>query len=57
MEPTIAIAGVIELAKLGAQIYFSATRQAGLSEEEKEQLLMSERDRFNKNIQEELPDV
>lgn len=54
---TIAATGLIELAKLGLQIYFASARQAGLSEEALVKLLNSERERFEKNISEPLPDV
>jgi hypothetical protein len=54
---TIAVAGLTELAKLGLQIYFASARQAGLSEEALVELLNSERERFEKNISQPLPDV
>ena len=53
----ITTSGLIELAKLGLQIYFASARQAGLSEEALVDLLNSERDRFEKNIKEPLPEV
>jgi hypothetical protein len=58
MEPiTILATSAIELAKIGAQIYFASARQAGLSDQEMEILLEGERERFQKNIVEPLPDV
>lgn len=58
MEPvTIIAASAIELAKIGAQIYFASARQAGLTDQEMEVLLEGERDRFQKNIEKPLPDV
>lgn len=58
MEPiTILATSAIELAKIGAQIYFASARQAGLTEQEIEVLLEEERARFQKNISQPLPDV
>lgn len=58
MEPvTIVATSALELAKLGLQLYFAYLRQSGLSPEEASALLNSERERFEKNIGEPLPDV
>jgi len=58
VEPvTLVTASAIELAKLGLQLYFASARQAGLTEEQLVELLDSERARFDKNINETLPDV
>lgn len=58
MEPiTILAASAIELAKIGAQIYFASARQAGLTDQEMEILLEEERSRFQKNVSAPLPDV
>jgi hypothetical protein len=58
MEPiTILATSAIELAKIGAQIYFASARQAGLTEQEIEVLLEEERASFQKNISQPLPDV
>jgi hypothetical protein len=54
---SVAIAGFVELAKLGLQVYFSSVRQAGLTDEQAEELLQSERDRFNENVSKPLPEV
>lgn len=56
-EVAIAISGVAELAKLGLQLWFANARMAGLSEEQIDALLDSERERFKKNISQPLPDV
>jgi len=50
-------AELIELAKLGLQVYFALTAAAKLSEEEKQKLLISERERFEKNRTTPLPEV
>ena len=50
-------AELIEIAKLGLQVYFALTNAANLSEEEKQKLLDSERERFEKNRAEPLPYV
>lgn len=57
-EPvTILAVSAIELAKLGLQLYFASGRQAGLNEEQLKELLDSERERFERNINQPLPDV
>ena len=48
---------LIELAKFAAQMSFAYMNQAGMSEEEKDQLLNGERDKFSKLIQTPLPEV
>ena len=48
-------AELIEAAKLLAQLYFSLTAAANLSEQEKTDLLNSERERFKKNREQGLP--
>lgn len=53
MDPAIAIEVVKALLQLG----FAYMDKAGLNEDEKEILLQSERDRFNRNIQTPLPEV
>ena len=53
MEATIAIEVVKALLQLG----FAYMDKAGLTEDEKELLIQSERDRFNRNIQTPLPEV
>jgi len=50
-------AAMIELAKLGLQIFFALSAAADLTEEEKVSLLNEERARFKKNIAQPLPDV
>jgi soluble P-type ATPase len=54
---TVTVAALTELAKLGLQIYFASGRQAGLTDEQLEELLNSERERFKKNVSQPLPDV
>jgi hypothetical protein len=54
---TLIATSAIELAKVGAQIYFASARQAGLTEEQQQELLDSERLRFQENIKTPLPDV
>ena len=48
---------IIELAKLGLQLFFTLSNAAGLTTQEKEDLLNQERVRFYKNIAQPLPDV
>jgi len=50
-------AELIEIAKLGLQVYFALSNAANLTEEEKQALLTSERERFEKNRATPLPDV
>ena len=58
MEPvTLLATSAVELAKIGLQIYFASARQAGLTDQEMDNLVEGERDRFDKNIQQPLPDV
>ncbi len=54
---SVTVAALTELAKLGLQIYFASGRQAGLTDEQLEELLNSERERFNKNVATPLPDI
>lgn len=54
---SIITTSAIELAKIGLQIYFASARQAGLTEEQMNQLLADERTRFKNNISQPLPDV
>lgn len=54
---TLITTSAIELAKIGLQLYFASARQAGLTPEQTDALLVSERERFNKNISQPLPDV
>lgn len=53
MDPAI----IIELAKFAAQMSFAYMEQAGLSEDEKDQLLNGERDKFSMLTQTPLPEV
>jgi len=48
---------IIELAKLGLQAFFTLSNAAGLTTQEKEDLLNQERIRFYKNIATPLPEV
>ena len=48
---------MIELAKLALQIWFAVANAANLTEEQKQELLESERKRFAKNLSKPLPDV
>lgn len=57
VDPSLIIGAGIEITKLIAQLYFAAARQAGLTEEDAQKLLDSERERFNENIAEPLKDV
>jgi len=58
MEPvTLLATSAVELAKIGLQIYFASARQAGLTELEMDNLIDEERNRFNKNIEQPLPEV
>ena len=50
-------AELIEIAKLGLQVYFALSNAAGMTEDEKHKLLTSERERFEKNISKPLPTV
>ena len=50
-------AALIELAKLGLQVFFALSDAANLTEEEKQKLLTSERERFDKNVSQSLPGV
>lgn len=53
MDSTIAI----ELVKGLLQLSFAYMQAAGLTKDEKEMLLQSERERFERNIKTPLPDV
>lgn len=53
MDPAIAI----EVTKALLQLGFAYMEKAGMTEEEKQVLLQSERERFNRNIQTPLPEV
>ncbi len=48
---------LIELAKLAAQSYFTYARLAKLSEIEARELFQLEREKFNLNTPDKLPDV
>ena len=56
LDPTLA-AGLIELAKLSLQGYFSAMRQAGKTEDEINQLFEEEYAGFKARHPDDLPDV
>ena len=53
----IVVSGAVELAKLGLQLWFAQAKLAGLTAEEIEALLNSERERFKRNIATPLPDI
>jgi len=50
-------AGLIELAKMGLQIWFAAMRQSGLSEEQQKLLYEKQKAQFLQNEPNKLPDV
>jgi hypothetical protein len=50
-------AALIEIAKLGLQVFFALSDAANMTEEEKQALLTSERERFEKNRAVPLPDM
>lgn len=56
MDPIYA-AAFTEIAKLSLQAAFAAMKQAGLTEEEKDALYSSEKERFLKNVAQDLPEV
>lgn len=57
MVDPAAISGIIELAKMGLSIYFQASREAGLNEEEAKILFESERIKFQNKNPNNLKDV
>ena len=57
MPQEIVIAGLIEIAKLGLQTYFTSVRQAGLTKEEGNALFEKEQAKFNDNNPDKLNDV
>lgn len=55
--PIGVVTGLVELAKLGLQAYFNATRLAGKTEDEIDQLYFDEKSEFEANNPATLPDV
>ena len=50
-------AAIIEIAKLAIQLFFTLSNAANMTEAEKQELLVSERARFEKNLSQPLPEV
>ncbi len=48
---------ILEIAKIGLQLFFTSARLSGKSEEEIKELFNSEKETFDKNVPSYLPDA